>query len=57
VPIVRTPGDDLPERPEYTPGLKRPSQESVRGGEVKESLITRAENAEKEASTKPEAGK
>lgn len=23
VPIVRTPGDDLPELPEYTPGLKR----------------------------------
>jgi len=25
VPIVRTPGDDLPESPEYTPGLKRPA--------------------------------
>ncbi|KAK7179770.1 hypothetical protein DPSP01_003245 [Paraphaeosphaeria sporulosa] len=24
-PIVRTPGDDLPEIPEYTPGLRRPS--------------------------------
>ena len=25
VPIVRTPGDDLPDSPEYTPGLKRPA--------------------------------
>ncbi|KAF9741443.1 hypothetical protein PMIN07_001401 [Paraphaeosphaeria minitans] len=25
VPIVRTPGDELPEGPEYTPGLRRPA--------------------------------
>jgi hypothetical protein len=31
VPIVRTPGDELPERPMYTPGLRRPSQERVGG--------------------------
>jgi LPXTG-motif cell wall-anchored protein len=30
VPIVRTPGDDLPETPFYTPGLRRPSQDEVR---------------------------
>jgi hypothetical protein len=29
VPIVRTPGDDLPEPPLYLPGLRRPSQERV----------------------------
>jgi len=33
VPIVRTPGDDLPEQPQYTPGLRRPSQEG-RGTDV-----------------------
>lgn len=27
VPIVRTPGDDLPVQPEYVPGLRRPSRE------------------------------
>lgn len=30
VPIVRTPGDDLPERPEYVAGLRRPSRERKR---------------------------
>lgn len=30
VPFVRTPGDDLPERPEYVPGLRRPSRERKR---------------------------
>jgi hypothetical protein len=34
VPIVRTPGDELPESPEYTPGLKRVSQERRRSGEM-----------------------
>ncbi|EOA85557.1 uncharacterized protein SETTUDRAFT_161884 [Exserohilum turcica Et28A] len=29
VPIIRTPGDELPERPEYVAGLRRPSQEST----------------------------
>jgi hypothetical protein len=57
VPIVRTPGDDLPERPEYTAGLKRPSQESVRGGEVEKNLSTKAISPSKEESTKPEEGK
>jgi hypothetical protein len=33
VPIVRTPGDDLPEPPMFTPGLRRPSQEAVSGAE------------------------
>lgn len=38
VPIVRTPGDDLPESPEYTPGLRprkrRSSTRSDRAGEA-----------------------
>jgi hypothetical protein len=35
VPIVRTPGDELPVAPEYVAGLRRPSQEgaAVEGGE------------------------
>ncbi|KAF2449629.1 hypothetical protein P171DRAFT_427807 [Karstenula rhodostoma CBS 690.94] len=37
VPIVRTPGDDLPESPEYTPGLRRPSSA---GGERRRSSST-----------------
>lgn len=34
VPIVRTPGDDLPERPEYVAGLRRPSRERRRSASV-----------------------
>lgn len=33
VPIVRTPGDELPEMPEYVPGLRRPSGEGGRAGD------------------------
>lgn len=29
IPMIRTPGDELPERPEYVAGLRRPSQEST----------------------------
>lgn len=38
VPIVRTPGDDLPESPEYHPGLRRPrSRSSSRSGSFSEA--------------------
>lgn len=41
VPIVRTPGDDLPESPEYTPGLKRPG--SAGGGRRRRRSSTSSE--------------
>jgi hypothetical protein len=58
VPIVRTPGDDLPEQPDYMPGLRRPSRESVRGPETNaEQSSERAEDAGVEGITKPNAEK
>jgi len=47
VPIVRTPGDELPERPEYVGGLRRPSQEDgeansgTRPEQVQDQVTTR----------------
>ncbi|KAF1956954.1 hypothetical protein CC80DRAFT_547667 [Byssothecium circinans] len=61
VPMIRTPGDDLPERPEYTPGLRRPpaarrrSGDGSRGGD--RSPIPRGpsyEGNEERSSTPPE---
>ncbi|KAF1969530.1 hypothetical protein BU23DRAFT_539447 [Bimuria novae-zelandiae CBS 107.79] len=43
VPIVRTPGDDLPESPEYTPGLKRPA--STGSGRRRRRSSTSSERA------------
>ncbi|KAJ4295171.1 hypothetical protein N0V90_007181 [Kalmusia sp. IMI 367209] len=48
VPIVRTPGDDLPESPEYTPGLKRPA--SVKGSRRRRRSSEAAREAQQSAS-------
>jgi hypothetical protein len=61
VPIVRTPGDDLPEQPEYTPGLRRPSRENVSVVETQEKSeqpeVKNAEDAGKTEVTKSEGEK
>lgn len=54
VPIVRTPGDDLPERPEYTPGLKRPSREIVQVEDVGEKSLVSSAVKEVSATAKDE---
>lgn len=49
VPIVRTPGDELPERPEFVAGLRRPSQE---GQEEALEDTNGADETDKQARTK-----
>ena len=55
VPIVRTPGDDLPESPEYTPGLKRPaSAGSSRRGSRRSNTSSERARASSQPRTVPQ---
>lgn len=55
VPIVRTPGDDLPESPEYTPGLRRPaSAGSNRRGRRRSSTSSERARASSQPRTVPQ---
>lgn len=54
VPIVRTPGDDLPVLPEYVPGLRRPSRERRRSASAASNEERRVEPAPANTNTNGE---
>ncbi|KAL1600393.1 hypothetical protein SLS60_006778 [Paraconiothyrium brasiliense] len=53
VPILRIPGDDLPETPEYTPGLRRPASAAGRRGRRRRSSSSASDGARKAQQAPP----